>query len=94
MFLLSFANYVHKKNSDSSLYLKFITEKGKEIKPQNGYRQLGLIGSFVSTHSYRDCKPPKTCGCSDVDECLNANDKVSQQNYIQLATKVHQLTKR
>ena len=89
MFLLSLANYVHNKENcrgsfwnqffqDSSLYLKFITEKGKEIKPQNGYRQLGLIGSFVS----------------DVNECLNANDKVSQQNYIQLATKVFQLTMR
>ena len=84
--------------SDSILYLEFITGELKEIKPQDGYRQLGLIGSFVSTHSYKDCKPAKTCklrqSCFSVDECLNANVKVIQQNYIQLATKVDQLTKR
>ena len=72
--------------------------QGNGIKLQNGYRQLGLIGSFVNTNSYRDCGPAQNKPGGGIlnkfIQCIEVNDKVGQQNDIQLATKVLELTKR
>lgn len=79
--------------SDSNLFLIFITGQVKGIKEQNGYRQSGPIGNFVSTN----CKWWGVEGIksnrNDID-CLKQKATVSQQSNIQLATKVARLTKR
>ena len=68
--------------------------KGK--KTQNGYRQLGLNGNFISTHSYTDCTTQfsATDGGSAYDNCMRVNAKIDQQNIIALTAKNLELTKR
>ena len=73
----------------------------KEKNSQNGYRQLGLIGNFLSTHSYRDCTPFVTTNSNQYEyqkagynNCREENDKANQQKIIALTAKVLGLTKR
>jgi len=61
---------------------------------QNGYRQLGLIGNFVSTHSYSDCEPFRTTDGMAYNNCMGINAKMAQQNIIALTAKNLELTKR
>ena len=78
------------------------TVEGKNS--QNGYRQLGLTGNFVSSHSYRDCTPFVTTEFSlnqqyehqktGYSNCRTENEKTDQQNIIALTAKVLELTKR
>ena len=63
-------------------------------KTQNGYRQLGLIGNFVSTHSYSDCTPFRNTDAYAYQNCMGSNAKMDQQNIIALTAKVLELTKR
>ena len=73
--------------------------KLKGTKTQNGYRQLGIIGNFVSTHSYGECRQLQhfSGGYEYLQEayarCMEANAKMLQQNIIALTAKVLELTK-
>ena len=75
------------------------TVEGKNS--QNGYRQLGLIGNFVSSHSYRDCTPFVALNSNHQYEhqkagynnCREENDRADQQKIIALTAKVLELTK-
>ena len=68
-------------------------------KAQTGYRQLGLIGNIVSTHSYRDCTPVLTHRnwfktLVNYHNCMVTNAKTDQQNINALTAKLLELTKR
>merc|ERR1712212_156478 len=65
--------------------------EGKKV--QNGYRQLGLLGNFVGTHSYRDCLPLYDINDRQHTNCMVANAKMDQQNISALTAKVLELTK-
>ena len=66
--------------------------KVQRTKTKNGYRQLGLIGNSISTHSYSNCRHfPRNPAFHN---CMITNDELNKQNIIQLATEVHQLKKR
>ena len=71
--------------------------KVQRTNTKNSYRQLGLIGNLVNTQSHSDCRQilnnPASIG-NAYEDCMIANDKLNQQNFIRLATEVLQLKKR
>ena len=94
--------YPIKYKVNLSLIYKTITIcKFKGKKTQNGYRQLGLIGNFVSGHSYRDCTPFVALKSNHqwehqkagYNNCREENDRADQQKIIALTAKVLELTK-
>ena len=78
---------------------KYIFMEGVTNKTKNGFRQLGLIGNSISTHSFSNCRH-LLGGPSSVAlwNCMFTNDESNHQNIIQLAktlaTEVNQLKKR
>ena len=76
------------------LHLQNITIcKFKGKKTQNGYRQLGLIGNFVSPLSPSDCRKSHYRVGDEYGNCVVQNDQMNHQNIMALSTKVLELTK-
>merc|ERR1712212_463006 len=79
---------------------EYSNESVKETQTKNGYRQLGLIGNSISSHSFRNCRHLENCpnGCQEYYNCVFTNDESNHQNIIQLAktlaTEVQHIKKR
>ena len=99
MVFLQFRISLYQTIFDLTFYFKTcIISKVQRTKTKHGFRQLGLIGNLVNTQSHRDCRQifmgPTGYGPIAYHECMMVNDKLNQQNFIQLATEVLQLKKR